>query len=149
MNTGFEMVPNFCNAGVHLPLLKDRQNKNGPKKGVQLEAFSQNTTKTFNRCSRCSMFDFKQLASKSKSAQFQLRCQEQLKALDGWNFTTAAMAQPDDEFATKRQRVTVTWQMWGPGARRKTCWSNGEVNIILERQSGFFVKQVGFTCELL
>lgn len=62
VNTGFELVPNFCNAG------------------------------------------------------------EQLKSLDGWNFTTAALAQPDDEIAANRQRVLV--------------------NVILERQSGFFVKQV-------
>ena len=47
---------------------------------------------------------------------------EQLKTLDGWNFTTAALAQPDTETRANRQRVLV--------------------NIILERQSGFFVKQV-------
>ena len=33
--------------------------------------------------------------------------QEQLKTLDGWNFTTAALAQPDTETRANRQRVLV------------------------------------------
>ena len=42
--------------------------------------------------------------------------QEQLKSLDGWNFTTAALAQPDDEIAANRQRVLVRGP--SPGERK-------------------------------
>eukprot|EP00438_Fugacium_kawagutii_P028926 Skav208512 [mRNA] locus=scaffold1322:30581:39808:+ [translate_table: standard] len=35
---------------------------------------------------------------------------EQLKTLDGWNFTTAALAQPMEDMAASRQRVTVPWR---------------------------------------
>ncbi|CAK9004315.1 CLIP-associated protein, partial [Durusdinium trenchii] len=46
---------------------------------------------------------------------------EQLKTLDGWNFTNAAVAQVEEEFTLKHHVM---------------------VYVILERQSGFYVKQV-------
>ena len=49
--------------------------------------------------------------------------QEQLKSLDGWNFTTAALAQPDDEIAANRQRVLVR----GPGESGGVRGSAGEL----------------------
>ena len=68
------------------------------------------------------------------------RPQEQLNALDGWTFTTAAVSQVDE--AVRKQKANAG----APNSARKGLEKYGfrgenEVYVILERQSGFYLKQ--------